>query len=344
MPARLRPSGSAALVAARGSWRVGSAVARAWRLAFGLAVAAAWPGTARAEPPEDPPWARGVTSFELDLSPWGLLNEDVTSLSFGLSARRYLVHGLALGLGVSDTLFVYREAFKAHHPGVEAQLPTNMVEVTPLLQYVFFRSRWLSPYVYGGLGPVFFNHGGGVHGQWHGGPGVYVHVRGPIFASLGVGFSGLFPGARCSDALVYQPEGSDAPGIPVDLCSFRWGPQIGVALAFGGRGRGRAQPPRRPAPRGAPLVEPRAADARPPVRGPGPAAPPLPSPAPSGATDTTNPEPLDAPPAPVDRQPPTTDPDDAAGSTDAPRHASGQLASGPWRGPMPRSAELLRLR
>jgi hypothetical protein len=279
MVGRRRSSNPSARAAAHGSWRARPGLVRLRASGLGLAVAvavAAWPTRAGAEPPEDSPWGRGVTTLELDLSPSGLFNQDVTSLGFGLSARRYLLDGFSLGLGVADTIFVYRDAFRAQHPGIASQLPTNMLEITPLVQYVFFRSRWFSPFVYGGVGPVFFNHGGGTHGQWTGGPGVHIHVRGPIYATLGVAFSGLFPTGRCNDALAYRPAGSEAPGMPVDLCSFRWGPQLGFALAFGGRARQRRGPPR---------DEPR------------PVAPVVDSSTPAGATTDTNAGPPDATPA-----------------------------------------------
>lgn len=294
MVGRRRSSNPSARAAAHGSWRAWLVRLRAAGLGFALA---AWPTRAGAEPPEDSPWGRGVTTLELDLSPSGLFNQDVTSLGFGLSSRRYLLDGFSLGLGVADTIFVYREAFAAQHPGIDSQLPTNMLEITPLVQYVFFRSRWFSPFVFAGVGPVFFNHGGGTHGQWTGGPGVHIHVRGPIYATLGVGFSGLFPTGRCNDALAYRPAGTEAPGMPVDLCSFRWGPQLGVALAFGGRARERRGPPRE---------QPR------PVA---PVEPVVDSSTPAGATTDTNAGPPDATPAGPDRPPSEESP---ARTTDVP--------------------------
>lgn len=188
------------------------------------------------------------------LSPWGLFNPDVASLSFGLGFSYFIVNGLSLGVGVSDTIFIYRSAFKAQYPGIERQLPTNMLEVTPTLQYVFFRSRWFSPFVYGGVGPVFFNHGAGTHGQWVAGPGAYINVTGPLYVSLGVGFSGLFPAGRCNDALTYRPQDPLGEGLLLDLCSFRWGPQVGLVYAFGGsRGSRERRPPRERQPAPAPV-------------------------------------------------------------------------------------------
>jgi len=223
--------------------RVGSAIA-------GLASAAAlaWPSAALAEPPDERPWGRGVLRPSFGLSAGGLFNQETATLGFGLGFNYFIVNGLSAGLSLSDTIFIYRSAFKAQYPGIETTLPTNMIEVTPTVQYVFFRSRRFSPYVYGGVGPVFFNHGAGTHGQWVGGPGAYLNVTGPLYVSVGVGFSGLFPAGRCKDALTYQPaDPLDGP-VPLDLCSFRWGPQVGLALAFGG-GQRRREPREPRAPR-----------------------------------------------------------------------------------------------
>lgn len=300
-------------------------------------VALAWPAEAAAAPRDDRPWGRGVMRPTFGLSPWGLLNQDVASLSFGLGFNYFIVNGLSLGLGLSDTIFIYRSAFKAQYPGIETQLPTNMLEVTPTLQYVFFRSRRFSPYVYGGVGPVFFNHGAGTHGQWVAGPGVYINVSGPLYVSLGVGFSGLFPGGRCNDALTYQPQDAMGQGVLLDLCSFRWGPQVGIVLAFGsGRQRERRPPSRErePAPPPAtnpldaavtPEVEapsdappPATEGAEPPVIGPQPAeeteaAPPAPDGNAPGAPPPAGSEPVVTPDAP-DAEAPAP----APGSTDVP--------------------------
>lgn len=224
-------------------------------------VALAWPGDAQAAPRDDRPWGRGTVMPRIGLSPWGLFNQDIASLSFGLGGEYFVVNGLSLGIDVSDTIFIYRSAFKAQYPGIELQLPTNSFELVPALRYVFFRSRWFSPYVRGGVGPVFFNHGAGTHGQWLGEPGAFINLTGPLYLDLGVGFSGLFPGGRCNEALTYRPEDSAMGGLALDLCSFRWGPQIGFVVAFGGSGRGRERRPsphereRDPVPASNPLEE-----------------------------------------------------------------------------------------
>lgn len=233
------PSASPARAAAHGAR--GRRAARALALAAAAAgsLLASSPAAARAEGREDRPWGRGVQRPTFGLSPWGLFNQDVASLSFGLGFNYFIVNGLSVGLGLSDTIFIYRSAFKARYPGIERSLPTNMLEVTPTLQYVFFRSRRFSPYVYGGVGPVFFNHGAGTYGQWVGGPGAYFNLAGPLYVSVGVGFSGLFPTGRCQDALTHRPADPMEPPVQLDLCTFRWGPQVGLTLAFGGGARGR---------------------------------------------------------------------------------------------------------
>lgn len=237
-------------------------------------VALAWPAEAEAAPRDDRPWGRGIMRPTFGLSPWGLLNQDVASLSFGLGFNYFIVNGLSLGLGLSDTIFIYRSAFKAQYPGIETQLPTNMLEVTPTLQYVFFRSRRFSPYVYGGVGPVFFNHGAGTHGQWVAGPGVYINVSGPLYVSLGVGFSGLFPGGRCNEALTYQPQDPMGEGLLLDLCSFRWGPQVGVVLAFGSGRQRERRPPREREPEPPPATNPLDETVTPQPVAPSPTSPP----------------------------------------------------------------------
>lgn len=266
------------------------------------------------------------------LSPWGLFNQDVATLSFGLGFNYFVVNGFSLGLGLSDTIFIYRSAFKARYPGIERQLPTNMLELTPTLQYVFFRSRRFSPYVYGGVGPVFFNHGAGTHGQWVAGPGVYINVAGPLFVSLGVGFSGLFPGGRCKEALTYRPEDPTGQGLLLDLCSFRWGPQVGVAIAFGGgRGRGRERrPPREPVePARNPLPHAVAPEPSPPPQDPPPAdaaEPPIDDPQPDPAEGTET--------APLGPSPGGTDPAEAPPEgTEAPPAGPEPLAPAPPPGP-----------
>lgn len=275
------------------------------------------------------------------ISPWGLFNQDVASLSFGLGGEYFVLNGLSLGLDVADTIFIYRSAFKAQYPGIEDELPTNAFELVPALRYVFFRSRWFSPYVRGGVGPMFFNHGVGTYGQWVANPGVFINLSGPLYLDLGVGFSGLFPTGRCKDAVTYRPEDPSAGSVPLDLCSFGWGPQIGFAVAFGGGSRREPRAPRQrePAREPDPAINPLdeavapapSEDVSPPTDSEGVEPTTEASPiAPTEANESTTPAPegdatIDAPPGgnePNDLAPPEGSdpvaPTPAPGSTDVP--------------------------
>lgn len=195
-------------------------------LVAGLLLAC--PSEAGAVPLSERPWKKGTLSPGFDLGA-GSFFGDVPNIGFRLGLHYYLVNGLALGLTLSDEILIYRDSFKARYRGIEEQLPTNAFELTPTLRYVFFRSRWFSPYVFAGVGPVFLNHDAGVHGQWLGGPGVYLNVRGPLYVNVAVSFSGMFPSGRCNDAVTYE---SASEQVGLDICSFQWSPQLGVALEF----------------------------------------------------------------------------------------------------------------
>ncbi|MEM9455569.1 MAG: hypothetical protein AAGF11_15415 [Myxococcota bacterium] len=202
------------------------------------AITLVGPRSAQAASSDDRPWGKGTLVPTFGLGAGGFFS-DLAYVGFGLGFNYYLINGLSAGLSLSDTILIYRSSLKAQYPGIERELPTNIFDITPTLQYVFFRSRRFSPYVYSGVGPVFFNHGAGTHGQWVAGPGVFFNVAGPVYLNVSVAFSGMFPAQRCRDALTYD---SSAGPVQLDLCSFQWGPQIGAVLAFGGR---RAQQRRR---------------------------------------------------------------------------------------------------
>jgi len=258
----------------------------------------------------------------------GGFSANLTQLSIGLGASYFVANGLALGLSVTDTVFIFSQDFRAAYPGIEDQVATNMLRIMPSLRYVFWRNRRFSPYVHGGAGPVFLNHGGGMVGEWNAGPGAYIGLGGPVFLDLGVGFSARFPKETCDAGFYYN--GPDAAGQVIDACSFRWGPRIGLVLAFGGsrasaprRSREERQPPQQtweepaievapapaPAPEAAP-VEPAAAPAPEvaPTPAPETAAPvpetvpasegvPAPEAQPDGATEPVSETPLVVPPA-----------------------------------------------
>ena len=196
--------------------------------------------TADARPPDDGnrPWRRGILMPSVGLGAG--FTSNLTQVHLGLGASYFVANGLAFGLGVSDTIFIFSQDFRATYPGIEDQVATNMVRIMPTARWVFWRNRWFSPYVFGGAGPVFLNHGGGTVGEWNAGPGAYIGLGGPVFLDLGVGFSARFPREKCDEAFYYN--GPSAAGQVIDACSFRWGPRIGLVLAFGGgRSSGRSR-------------------------------------------------------------------------------------------------------
>lgn len=215
---------------------------RGLSLAFTLAVLTmtAAPERAGARPSDDRPWGRGVLVPSLGFG--ASISPPVSTVSFGLGASYFVANGLGIGLGVSDTVLIFSRSFRATYPGVEDQVATNIVRVMPTLQYVFWRGYRFAPYVFGGAGPVFLNNGGGMVGEWTAGPGAFIRIGGPIFLDLGVGFSARFSKEKCDAAFTY--DGPTASGQIIDACSFRWGPRIGLVIAFGGR---RAPPQRQPA-------------------------------------------------------------------------------------------------
>ncbi len=227
-------------------------MARAPRLPWVAVAAVAGvllaPAQASAAPDEQGrPWARGtvVPSFGLGFG----YSQDLVSLSFGLGGSYFIADGFSLGLHLDDEILLYSKSLKGELPDLENQIPTNVFSLTPVFQWVFLRRPRFSPYIFGGLGPVFFNNDSGVFGHWTAGPGAYVGLGGPVWLDLGVGFSGLFPTQSCNDAFVYEPggQGSGLEPIPVlDYCSFRWGPRLGLVLALGGGRSGTAD--RAPAP------------------------------------------------------------------------------------------------
>jgi len=285
-------------------------------LTVAIAGALAWSDDAHAADDErGRPWARGT--WTIGGGPGLGFGGDVTHLHLELGGRYFVVHGLALGLSLADTILFYSQSLKAEFPGINKRLPTNVFRLVPHLQYVFFRNQWFSPYVLAGVGPAFMNHGSGTHGYWRAMPGAYIGLgRSGVFLDIGIQFDGMFPVGRCIDAITDESSGA----YPGGLCSFGWGPHIGIVGTFGGRGQSRRSrstaPPSNPLPREVePPPEP--APAVPPE--PPPPAEPLPAvtpgePMPSVPSEPPPPGPDDAmPPGPVPSEPPPP-----AGPTPAP--------------------------
>lgn len=279
-----------------------------------VALGLAWSDDADAADDErGRPWARGT--WMLGGGPGLGFGADVTQLSLEIGGRYFVVNGLAVGLTLSDSILFYSSTLKSDFPGIQKRVPNNVFRIVPQLQYVFFRNRWFSPYVLGGVGPAFMNHGSGTHGYWRASPGAYIGLgNSGLFLDIGMQFDGMFPVSRCENAIVDGMSGYRPPG----LCSFGWGPRIGLVGAFGGRGQSRrskraAPPPSNPLPRE--VEPPREPAPAPPVVEPTPVEP---RPDPTRADPTPEPPPTidDAPPSeppppgslPSEPPPPTTSP------------------------------------
>lgn len=275
------------------------------------------------------PWARGTTLIGPG---FGLgLGSATTQLDFSVSGLHFVANGLAVGLSLSDSVLILRQSVKQDFPDLNKRIPTNIFRLVPTLQYVFYRSRWFSPYVEAGLGPAFFNNKQGTYGHWVAGPGAYIGLGGPVFLNIGVDFFGDFPVGRCKSAFsatVVDSRGDLTNVVFDNRCAFGWTPKLGIVVALG-----RAKPKRRPpavAPSnplpetidGPPLrdvpVEP--AEPAPPVEPAPDTAPPVEPTVPAPATPPTEVPPADAPPpsepvqtppasdAPSGPQPPTAAP------------------------------------
>jgi len=237
----------------------------------------AFAGTAAATDDErGRPWARGT--WTAGFGPGLGFGPDLTQLDLNVGGRYFVVHGLAVGLSLGDTIFIYSSALKADFPGIQKRLPNNVFRIVPHLQYVFFRNRWFSPYVTAGVGPAFMNHGGGTHGYWRASPGAYIGLgKSGLFLDIGVQFDGMFPIGRCRDAMSDAESMIEVRGV----CTFGWGPRIGLVGAFGKRSAPRrrtAPPPSNPLPETsepvAPPVEPTPPPTEPPPTETAPVEPP----------------------------------------------------------------------
>ncbi len=315
----------AAVVAGRRRRRVGRGRGLG---ALVLAAAMSWSAPAEAAPPDDRPWVPGWMVPRLVLGSGGLFG-DVPRLRMGLAGEYYVANGLAVGLELVDTIYFYQAELRRRYEGLENNLPTNAFEMVPTLRWVFFRSRRFSPYVLGGVGPVFANRGVGTHGVWVGQPGVLVHLRGPLYVDLGLRFSQPFPLGRCNDATAHTRGVEDRDlDDPAGFCSFKWQPVVGFLTPFGDRRarrkreqlEERSTPPPHREPASNPLGE--AAPESPPRTEPIELVPPDESPtdvaAPPSETPPTDAAPLsDAAPTDGATPPSETPPPDAAPPGDA---------------------------
>jgi len=246
-------------------------VRRALPLALSLLTVLNLPATAAARPlarePDDRPWGRGTLMPSFGLG-GGFSRGGGGSLLVGGGLTYFVVNNLGLGLSLRNYTTFLSSTTKALYPGIDKQIPTNEFSLIPGLTVVLYRSYRFSPYISGGVGPVFLNHKRGVVGEWNAGPGVLIGLGRMAALNLGINFSSMFPSARCDDAYRY---GSGAAAIVFNSCGLRWGIQGGLVFGFGvGRKRNNPQPP----PPGATYVPP-----------PDPAPEPYPAPIPPPASE-----------------------------------------------------------
>lgn len=300
-----------------------------------MVIALATPTVASAARDVDPrrPWGRGtmMPTFGFGVG----LGRDATQLGFGLGFRYFAVGGLGLGLSLSDSITIFSESLKSEFPGLTKRIPTNTFRITPSVQYVFYRSRWFSPYVHAGVGPSFFNNGRGTVGHWVAGPGAYIGIGGPVYLNVGVDFSSMFPTGKCNRA--YRYEGSAGDVQFAGYCGFSWGPNLGIVVSFGGGRSKRRAPPRQVAPNPlpdaiepepVPPFEPEPVETTPPVDPP-PVDPGFPGP-PPGEDPGGSPD-LKSPPTPPEAEPDAPPPGpapDAPAPVPAPEPVGAEPPSG----------------
>lgn len=206
-------------------------------LAISLAILGclAWAGEAEArKDSQGRPFAKGTVLPRLGLGVGA--GADLVTVSWSGGAGYFVVDGLELGGVIGGTHLIWRRDIRATYPGIEDRIPGTLIEITPLLRYVFYRSRYFSPYAFAGVGPTFLtnNAPAPVIGHWTAGPGFYIGLGPHVFVSLSVSFSGRFPGQTCTDAFT---DVFDTTQGPVELeiggyCGLRWSPGVGVGVAF----------------------------------------------------------------------------------------------------------------
>ncbi|MBL8976083.1 MAG: hypothetical protein JNK56_36095 [Myxococcales bacterium] len=283
-----------------------------------LAAALGWPSVAAARPfsptPDDKPWTRGtlMPSFGLGGS---FYRGGGGNLLVAAGLNYFFVNNLGLGLQLRNFSTFLPSYYKQDYPGIEKQIPTNEFSMIPGVTVMLYRSYRFTPYLYGGVGPVFLNHKRGVVGEWNAGPGFLIGLGRRMALDLGVNFSMRFPGDKCDAAYSYNGSGGNA--VFFGACGLRWGIRAGLVFGLGvGRQKRPAPPPEDPyytpqpepaptpgypapepagyAPPTAPAPAPEpttpVAPVAPTPEGPAPAAPPPGEPAPS-------PPPVDPPPA-----------------------------------------------
>lgn len=275
-------------------------------LALIALVALALPARAAARSDDDRPFGRGVILPSVALGGSFARNYG-GSLLLGAGASYFVARGFAVGFHLRNISTFYSQTYKDQLGGAFSQVPTNEFSMTPSVMWVFYRSRYFSPYVHAGIGPVFLNKHRPVLGQWSAGPGFLIGTGGPLFIDLGIGFSMMFPKSRCEQAYTYDDATTGTQFYNRYACSLVVGFRGGIVFGFGARREPRQSPPPptyapqptyAPPPAEPPPAYPPPAS-EPPVAAPVPSDSPPPTPAtePAPAPSEATPEPAPAPPA-----------------------------------------------
>jgi len=213
-----------------------------------LAGALLWPSMAAARPfsllPDDKPWTSGtlMPSFGLGGS---FYRGGGGNLLVAAGLNYFFVNNLAVGLNLRNFTTFLPSYYKMDFPGIEKQIPTNEFSMIPGLTVMLYRSFRFTPYIYGGVGPVFLNHKRGVVGEWNAGPGFLIGIGRRMALDIGVNFSMRFPGEKCDAAYSYNGSGGNA--VFFGACGIRWGIRAGLVFGFGvGRQKHAAPPPQDP--------------------------------------------------------------------------------------------------
>lgn len=180
------------------------------------------------------PFARGTVIPRIGLG-FGISPELLT-IGWTAGAGYFVANGLELGGSVGGTHLIFGQDLRAAYPGIAAKLPGALVEFTPQLRYLFFRSQWFSPYAFAGVGPTILtnNAPAPIIAHWTAGPGVFIGLGRNLFLDIAVRFSGRFPGQTCTEAFTDVFATSEGPVLLElgGLCGFRWSPSFGLGFSF----------------------------------------------------------------------------------------------------------------
>jgi hypothetical protein len=141
-------------------------------------------------------------------------------LNIGVDATYFFIPWVGAGLDLNDTILFGREEDEFN----------NIFRVTPTMTLIAFPRARFTPYVRGGVGPVFYNRGAGTLGRWVAGGGFIMQMS-RAFVNLGVDVSAQFPDEK------YEEIWGGCGWLSTSPCSLTLSPRIGIGFALGKRSR-----------------------------------------------------------------------------------------------------------